>query len=57
MPLRIRFTTTRVVSNKNSIIGQDHPNEVCSPHAGDVGWMKTPGMAPVQLLEHGSLEG
>ena len=52
MPLSTRFTTARVVSNRNSSIGRGRPSEVCSQHDGDVGWMRTRAPAPVELVEH-----
>ena len=41
VPLRTRSTTARVVSKKNSSIGRGRPSDVCSQHAGEVGWMNT----------------
>ena len=52
VPLSTRFTTARVVSNRNSSIGRGRPNEVCSQQAGDVGWMKHAGLPTVELVEH-----
>ena len=43
MPLSTRFTTARVVSKRNSSIGRGRPNDVCSQHTGDVGWMDGDG--------------
>ena len=41
VPLSTRSTTARVVSKKNSSIGRGRPSDVCSQHAGDVGWMNS----------------
>ena len=52
VPLSTRFTTARVVSNRNSSIGRGRPSDVCSQQTGDVGWIEDAGAAPVELGEH-----
>ena len=54
VPLSTRFTTARVVSNRNSSIGRGRPNDVCSQQTGDVGWMSTRAPRRSSSREHGS---